>query len=552
LTVLLAPTERTLFVDGKNAAEEEKILEHRQDAGMIFQNPDNQIVAGVVEEDVAFGPENLGVPTEEILNRVDESLRSVRMEDYRKDSPNCLSGGQKQRVAVAGVLAMHPKCIVMDEPTAMLDPGGQREVMEAAHRLNKEDGVTIILITHDMGEAVESDYIYLLDQGRIAMEGSPREIFSRTEELIFHGMELPPITRLAERLKKDGVVLPGVILTREEMTEALCGGNGVLKEGPSGAAKADSAGAAARMKAGRSDEKDARELKKADGTDSDNRKEKLRLMNVSFSYSSGAARIKQALKNINLTVYEGDMLGLIGHTGSGKSTLIQMFDGLLRPDEGRVLYEGQDIRSAGFSFKQLRGKVGLVFQFPEYQLFEMTVIKDAAFGPKNQGLSDEEALEKARGALRRVNLPEECWEQSPFDLSGGEKRRAAIAGVLAMEPEVLILDEPAAGMDPKGKRELFELIKGLHDEMGITVIMVSHSMNDMAEYADRLVVLNEGEILLSGSPEEVFSHGRELEAASLGLPEMTYLMRDLEMRGWRVDTSLITVEQAADQIKSYF
>ncbi len=481
LNVLLTPTEGAVYVDGKNSTDEEKIWEIRQAAGMIFQNPDNQIVAGVVEEDVAFGPENLGIPTDEIISRVDDSLSSVHMEDYRKDSPSRLSGGQKQRVAVAGVLAMHPKCIIMDEATAMLDPGGSREVMAAAHGLNKRDGVTIILITHDMSEAAEADYIYVLDQGETVMQGTPENIFSRPDELERYGMELPQIARLAQVIRNDGYNLPGSILSGEDMMSALCGEGGLL--------------AGKCHKTGCSDEPACNDVcpgnrngnygssgvfDKNSRTESGIREEKLRLESVSYAYTAGGAAAKQALKDVNLTVYKGDMMGLIGHTGSGKSTLIQMFNGLMRPDEGRVFFEGQDIRSAGFSLRQLRGKVGLVFQFPEYQLFEMTVIKDAAFGPINQGFSEEKALEKAKEALSRVNLSEDCWEMSPFDLSGGQKRRAAIAGVLAMEPEVLILDEPAAGMDPGGKRELFSLLKGLHDDLGITVVIESHSMNDMS------------------------------------------------------------------------
>ncbi len=565
LNALLTPTEGTLVVDGKDTADVDKIWDIRQAAGMVFQNPDNQIVAGVVEEDVAFGPENLGVPTEEILNRVDESLASVHMEDYRTDSPNRLSGGQKQRVAVAGVLAMHPKCIIMDEPTAMLDPGGQREVMEAAHGLNREDGVTIILITHDMGEAVGADFIYVLDQGEVVMRGTPGEVFSRPDELENHGMELPQIAKLAARLKGDGYELQGEVLTLEDMVEALCGEGGLLEKGR----ESDACGKQpveltdkAQKKPGacgtQSDNPLAGSVSPsqatASGDGSDHAKnmdgkEKLRLENVSYTYTSGGAAIKHALKDINLTVYEGDMLGIIGHTGSGKSTLIQMFDGLMKPDEGKVFYEGKDIRGGGFSLRKLRGKVGLVFQFPEYQLFEMTVLKDAAFGPKNQGFSEEEALEKAREALRQVGLGEDFWEMSPFDLSGGQKRRAAIAGVLAMEPEVLVLDEPGAGMDPRGKKELFTLIRRLHDEMGITVVIVSHSMDDMADFAKRLVVLKDGAIILDGDTREVFSHGDELITASLAVPEMTRLMRELARRGCPVDTAALTVDEAAGEIE---
>ncbi|MCD8156324.1 MAG: energy-coupling factor transporter ATPase [Clostridiales bacterium] len=278
------------------------------------------------------------------------------------------------------------------------------------------------------------------------------------------------------------------------------------------------------------------------------RKEKLRLQHVSYSYG-GAAHGKPVLKDINLTVYEEDLIGIIGHTGSGKSTMIQMFNGLLQPTEGSVYYEGQDIAAAGFSLRALRGRGGMVFQYPEYQLFEETVIRDVAFGPQNQGLGQEEAFEQAREALRRVKLPESCWEMSPFDLSGGQKRRAAIAGVIAMNPSVLILDEPTAGLDPRGRDELFALIREFHEQMHISVLLVSHSMEDVADYVDRIVVMDHGGILMDGTPQEIFSRMPELEAVSLAAPQVTYLMADLAGRGFPVRTDVTNLGEAKREIR---
>ncbi|MCD8046759.1 MAG: energy-coupling factor transporter ATPase [Clostridiales bacterium] len=527
LNVLLTPTEGTLLVDEKNVEDVRETWNIRQSAGMIFQNPDNQIVAGVVEEDVAFGPENLGIPSEEICARVEESLDAVGMTAFRRHSPNHLSGGQKQRVAVAGVLAMHPKCIIMDEPTAMLDPSGRREVLQAAHRLNREEGVTVILITHYMEEAVDADYVFVLEHGHVVMKGDPRTIFSQTEMLKTYGMDVPQIARLAGELRQEGYPLREDILTREELADAI-------------AELAHRAGdrPADRQKTGADTEETAPVM----------RKEKLCLKHVFYSYGS-AAHGKPVLKDVNLTVYEEELIGIIGHTGSGKSTMIQMFNGLLQPTEGNVYYEGQDIAAAGFSLRALRGNVGMVFQYPEYQLFEETVIRDVAFGPQNQGLGQEEAFEQAWEALRRVKLSENCWEMSPFDLSGGQKRRAAIAGVIAMNPSVLILDEPTAGLDPRGRDELFALIREFHEQMHITVLLVSHSMEDVADYVDRIVVMDHGEILMDGTPPEIFSRVPELEAASLAAPQVTYLMADLAGRGFPVRTDVTNPGEAKREIR---
>ncbi len=544
INALLSPTEGTLVVDGKDAADPEAVWEIRRAAGMVFQNPDNQIVAGIVEEDTAFGPENLGLPTEEIERRVEESLATVDMEAYRHHAPDALSGGQKQRVAVAGVVAMQPKCILLDEATAMLDPDGRREVMETVRRLNREQGVTVLWITHFMEEVVEADYVYVLGEGRVALSGTPREVFSRGEELRCHGLVLPQIAQLADALRAAGLSLPEGILTGEELADALCDGALI--------SKADDGSTYERRKAEEPLFPAGREERHAE-PEKEERKEKLRIDHVSYTYAPGTAHATQALRDVNLVVREGEMLGLIGATGSGKSTLIRLMNGLLKPDAGHVFYEGQDIhapsdRATGLSLRELRTKVGLVFQFAESQLFETTVLRDVAYGPKNLGCGEDEALERAREALQRMQLTEDDWEKSPFELSGGQQRRAAIAGVLAMRPEVLILDEPTAGLDPRGREELFALLRTLHEETFLTVVIVSHSMEEIANLCDRVVVLREGERLLDGTTEEVFRHGRELKEAHLAVPEVTRLMETLRRRGCPVGTAL-TVDEAKREIE---
>ena len=274
----------------------------------------------------------------------------------------------------------------------------------------------------------------------------------------------------------------------------------------------------------------------------------IKLEDVTYTYSPGTAYEMHALKNVSLEIPQGQFIGIIGHTGSGKSTLIQHFNGLMRPTSGRVLYDGEDIWADGYKLRDLRFQVGLVFQYPEHQLFETDVITDVCFGPKNQGLTPEECREQAEKSLRHVGIPEELYEKSPFDLSGGQKRRVAIAGVLAMNPDVLILDEPTAGLDPKGRDEILDRIEYLHDTRGITIILVSHSMEDIAKYVERIIVMNHGEKAYDGTPKEVFSHYRELEKIGLAAPQMTYIMHALKDAGMDVDVTATTVEEAKESI----
>lgn len=546
------PAEGTVLVSGRDTREEEALWEIRKETGMVFQNPDNQIIASVVEEDVGFGPENIGVPTSEIWKRVDRALETVQMTAYRLKSPNRLSGGQKQRVAIAGTMAMLPRCIVLDEPTAMLDPSGRAEVLRTIQDLNCREKVSIILITHYMEETVNADRILVIDEGRLVMDGSPREVFREIERLKSYRMDVPELTELAWRLKKGGMPLPDGILTREELLRELkhC------------------------LPAGRVEEPPLPEHREI--TDPI-----LRISHLSHIYQKGTAMESYALRDLNCEIQRGSITAIIGHTGSGKSTFVQHLNGLLEASEGEILVnfreklpllpeekrflffhlrrerkrpEGEEIsiETEGFNRKALRFKVGLVFQYPEYQLFETDVLRDVMFGPKNEGFSDEEAEEMAKEALRRVGLPEEIWEKSPFEISGGQKRRAAIAGVLAMRPEVLILDEPTAGLDPAGREDLFRQIDELHRVEGMTILLVSHSMDDVARYAEQVLVLSGGELKMSGSPEEIFSHIEALEEMGLGAPQMSYLIRDMRRAGYALPGRPDTVEEAAEAILSAY
>ena len=269
---------------------------------------------------------------------------------------------------------------------------------------------------------------------------------------------------------------------------------------------------------------------------------------INYCYSPDTPYQVQALKNINLTVNDGEFIGIIGHTGSGKSTLIQHLNGLIKATSGHIYVNGQDIYDEDYAMRSLRNQVGMVFQYPDHQLFETTNFEDVCFGPKNQGLDRQTVELRAFEALRSVKFPEDLYYQPPFDLSGGQKRRVAIAGVLAMKPQVLILDEPSAGLDPAGRDEILDLIADMHKELGITVILVSHSMEDVAKYVDRIIVMNQGSVMYDGIPKEVFRHYKELEGVGLAAPQVRYLMHELREKGLGVDLEATTVEEATESI----
>ena len=528
INALLVPGGGTMWVGGRDTKDEDELWNIRQSAGMVFQNPDNQIIATVVEEDVGFGPENLGVPTKEIWQRVDDALEKVGMTEYRYRSPNKLSGGQKQRVAIAGVVAMRPECIVLDEPTAMLDPNGRKEVIRTVRDLQKQEKVTVILITHYMEEVTDADYIYVMDKGKVVMEGKPEQIFSKVDLLKHYRLDVPQATAVADELIRKGFPVSAGTLTRE----ALC------REVVSLA-----------RERGRIQDPLGKEVYRDEVKSRPDGDPVLRLKNLNYIYNPGTAYEKHAMKSVDLDIWQGEFIGIIGHTGSGKSTLIQHLDGLIRATGGELFFQGENIYQEGYSMKTLRQQVGLVFQYPEHQLFEADVLSDVCFGPKNQGLSDEECRQRAKEALQMVGFPETLYNASPFDLSGGQKRRVAIAGVLAMRPKVLVLDEPTAGLDPKGRDDILDQIALLQKTTHMTVILVSHSMEDVARYVDRIIVMNRGEKIFDDTPKRVFRHYKRLEEVGLAAPEVTYLMHELRAQGIPVSTDITLVEEAADEIE---
>lgn len=558
LNALLEPTEGMITVAGMDTHKEDNIWEIRKNAGMIFQNPDNQIIGTTVEEDTAFGPENIGLESSEIIQRVEDALELVGMTAYYQQSPNCLSGGQKQRVAIAGVLAMRPKCIIFDESTAMLDPQGRKEVLQAAHALNQEQNITILYITHEMEEVINADRILVIHQGQLVMEGTPKEVFQSGEQLQEYGLVLPRVSQLAVRLHENGIDFAENVLNIEEFISEVNRVKAYTRIQAMGAGRGrDSVVANPDVKQKGRDaflQEQNRDSERLEAEVQENRQNAMTkglvLDQVSYEYSPKTIYAYQALKNINLTINKGEFLAIIGHTGSGKSTLIQHFNGLLSPSEGHIYYEGKDIYEKGYSRVQLRGKIGLVFQYPEYQLFAETVLEDVSFGPKNLGLPLLEVQQRAFEAIEAVGLKDTVYDLSPFELSGGQKRRVAIAGVLAMKPEILVLDEPVAGLDPAGRKELLELLKALN-EQGMTIVLVSHNMEDVAEYAKRVLVMENGSIILDGTTNQIFQDKKKLEKLGLELPVTAELMRELRAAGHEVNPWIYQMDEAVEEITRY-
>ena len=537
LNAILRPSEGTVTVDEMGTRDVEKLYGIRQHVGMVFQNPDNQMVAANVEEEVAFGPENLGMESDTIVARVKQALEQVRMWKRRKTAPNHLSGGQKQRIAIAGILAMHPDYIVLDEPTAMLDPKGRKEVMEALQRLNQEQEMTVILITHDMEEAALASRVILLADGQVRFDGTPEKFFGADVLLAEMSMEAPLSYRVWKFIDSD-VFVEKVGDTRED--EATTGKRKNLSE-------YDKSG---REWEASSELVDKKKNEMAESETDEKNQDLLSLQHVSYIYSPGTAYEKVALDDVSLSLGKGEIVGLAGHTGSGKSTMIQLLNGLLKPTGGTVTFEGKDIHAKGYSGNYLRSRVGMVFQYPEHQMICDTVWEDVAFGPGKQSLTEEACNARVEEALRFVDLPEKYYEANPLQLSGGQKRRVAIAGVLAMQPEYIILDEPAAGLDAEGKREIFDRIRRMSREQGIGVLLVSHSMEDLAEYADRMIVLDDGKKILDGSPVQVFAERETLETCGLDVPEAVKFADRLRAEGYAIPQTVIREEELLETLRA--
>ncbi len=545
---LLEADEGKITVFGMDVAEGKNAIEIGKRVGIVFQNPDNQIVASIVEDDVAFGPENIGIEREEIGRRIDWALNAVGMEKYRTATPSRLSGGQKQRIAVAGVLAIRPDVLILDESTAMLDPKGRREVINVVKRLNEEEGMTIILITHFMEEALLADRTVVMNKGEIVLSGSPEAIFENGEELETFNLSLPRISVISDTLRAGGMQINNVLHPEELSAEILKNfeNKGIYK-GQSLKCEPVFVGSSGEWN--------------------------IEIKDLSYTYSKKSPFASKALNGINLLIEEGEFFGVIGHTGSGKSTLVQHLNALIKlptaekkfrkkrtkkgcpPPVYPAISVGQfDLSSKKCDFKSLRASVGMVFQYTEYQRFAESVLADVAFGLKNfnKKLSAEEVESAVKSSLEIVGLNyEEVKDKSPFDLSGGQKRRVAIAGVIVTKPSVLILDEPAAGLDPKGKNEIMELLHKLHREWCKTVIIVSHDMDEVADNCTKACVISEGKVFACGTPAQIFSRADELEALGLDIPLTAKIERGLAEKGIIIKSNLTAEDFAVKVCEVY-
>lgn len=528
IDVLELPQEGSVLVIGNNTNDESVFWKIRTSCGMVFQNPDNQIVGTTVEEDVAFGPENLGVPTAEIRRRVDDALRYVGLTDLSTRQPSQLSGGQKQKLAIAGILAMSPQILLLDESTSMLDPVSRDEFLSLIGKLVREKHMTVLHITHDMSEACLADRVIVLNGGKVALSGTPGEVFSQVEAVRELGLDVPVFADLAytvsERL---GMEPDRSILYSRDL--ALAGIREMLRRMP------ETTAPAALTPCTTEDEPaEARTV--------------LQVSHLSHSYERGGS---PALDDVSFSVKEGEIFAIIGHSGSGKTTLITHLNGLMRPETGDVFVYPKDGGTLNVrkntDVRNIRRLVGLLFQYPEYQLFEETVRKDIAFGPRKMGLKDKEIEEKVMGAIRLLGLDESILERSPFELSGGQKRRVAFAGVIAMDPDILVLDEPAAGLDPTGRREILEYASRLKS-LGKTVIIVSHNMDEAAKYADRILVLKHGKASLPMTPAELFTDEDRLKDLGLSSPEIIMCLRELKKEIPDIRPCSFRASDAADEI----
>ncbi len=502
--------EGKVVIDGLDTMEHD-IPELASRVGMVFQDPETQLFSVTVKSEVAFGPENLMLPREEIIERVNWALEATRLKGYEERAPTKLSGGEKQQVALASAMAMRPKILVLDEPTSELDPVGTKRIFSLIRELNERYGITFVIIEHKEEAVKLSDRIVLMKDGRVIGQGRPHEVFSDINSVKESRVRVPQISQLFYKLKQGGLNVRKVPLTVEEAYLIL---KDLLKEEKAG-------DLAVEMRQG--------------GVGS---QPVIRTEDLFFQYRNGPI----ALKGINLEIYQGEFVAIIGQNGAGKTTLAKHFNGLLKPTKGDVIIDGMNTKDALVT--DLAKTVGFVFQNPDHQFFSFTVEDEVAFGPRNLGLSEEEVKNRVDAALRTVGL-EQMRTRHPFTLSRGQRQRLAVASVLAMHPKIIVLDEPTTGQDEVALNQIMTLVNKLREE-GRTILMITHDMSIVTKYAERTIVLCQGEVLLDGPTREVFSHPEILEKSHIEVPSIMKLARMLSDYG--IPRNVLTVEEMCDLI----
>jgi len=493
LNGLHIPSAGRVLVDEMDTRDSENLSLIRRQIGMVFQNPDDQLVATTVEAELAFGLENLALPREEIVQRVDQALRDFDLTPYRNSPPHRLSGGEKQRLAIAAASAMRPRYLVLDEPTALLDPQHRQQVGDLLHSLSQRFGIATILITQLPDEAARAERIIALNAGEVFLQGTPQEIFSDIQRLREAGLGAPFSRNLSHRLrcKTNALNLDELIASWP---------NPPVRDHAAHIEPQETSAQA-----------------------------KLIVEQVSHIYDAGIPTQRQSLRDINITFATGRIHALVGTSGSGKTTLAQHLNALLKPHRGRILLDANDIWSRDLLWS--RQRVGLVFQFPELQLFAETVEEDVAFGPRNLGYETQRVTDLVTRALDWVGLPRETFgSRAPLSLSGGERRRAALAGVLAMDPDILVLDEPTAGLDPRSTRSMCELFAQLAAG-GKALVLIAHDMDLVAQLAHHVTALHNGEVVLQGLAREVLTNPQFSDRTGLAPPTAVQLATRLEERG---------------------
>lgn len=512
---ILTPQRGELEIDGISVRDRKRRWEARRLVGLVFQNPDDQLITNTLIDEIAFGPENLGLPRDEIQRRVDGAIELLDLAGYRDAPLNELSVGLRQRVAIAGVLAMEPRYLIFDEPTTMLPPQMAQQLIATVHELVRSHGVGAVYITHHMEETIAFDHVMVMSRGSIALEGSPRAVFSQRERLLALGLESPLVMSLARRLRERGYDIAPDCLTPDELNAQVAP-----------YVTRDTDGSAPVQVASNMDRSAYQAQSRPD--DAGSAAPLLETRDLSFTYMRGTPLAQQALNGVRVAVQPGTCVAFVGPSRAGKSTLLDCLNAIAKPGKGMVFYKGADTAGPTFDLEALRRAVGVVYQSPDSQLIEEVVGKDVAFGLIRRKIPLDESRRIVRESLEAVGLTyEEFRSRYTYALSGGEKRRVAIAGALAMGPETLILDEPTAGLDPQGRTEFLDLLRRLRDERGLTVLYMTASLDDVVGMADYIYVLDAGSVKEAGAPRQILVQAADLDQLGVRLPAVSRLALSL-------------------------